>query len=65
MAVMTQKKTDLEKLKGKKLDIRHSQDQAANRFGAGSAAQARRSAAAGQGAGLIGKLLKQALTEKK
>ena len=56
------KKTDLEKFKAKKLDIRLSQEQTAAR--AGAAQEARRKRATAPGNSLVGKLLQQALGKK-
>jgi hypothetical protein len=57
------KKTDLEKLKGKKLDIRRSRENALKRFGAAGGPTDRRQELAG-GAGLMSRLLGQVIEKK-
>ncbi len=58
------KKTDLEKLKGKKLDARTGRLGTSNKFGAATtAAKGRRTPGTGD-TSLVGKLLRQALEKK-
>jgi hypothetical protein len=56
------KKTDLEKFKAKKLDIRLAQEQSTQRGAAAQAAHQKRAVAPGNS--LVGKLLQQVLGKK-
>ena len=58
------KKTDLEKLKGKKLDIRQSQAAGSNHFGGANKAARDQRAKQADGQSLIGRMLQQALPKK-
>jgi len=58
------KKADLEKLKGKKLDVRTSQESAANRFGGASRIAKEKRLSGGKGESLLDKLVRQALEKK-